>query len=107
VEETLPVIHILAMLHAGAEGIESLRDYERKVLPILEEHGGKLLSAFTPRGHDHPECPDEIHLIEFPSDEAFQSYRSDERVAKLSEMRGACISKTVVHVSKEMVSYAR
>jgi uncharacterized protein (DUF1330 family) len=105
-EETLLMIHILAMLHAGAGGVKSLRAYERKVMPILEEHGGKLLSAFTPQGHDQPECPDEVHLLEFPSDEAFQSYLSDERVTGLSEMRGVAIAKAVVYVSKEIVSYA-
>lgn len=101
------MIHILVMMHAGSDGIASLRDYESKVIPILEEHGGKLLSAFMPRDHERPECADEIHLVEFPSDEAFQSYRTDSRVTGLSQLRGAAISQSTIYVSKAMVEYPR
>lgn len=99
------MIHILAMLHAGSEGIEGLRDYETRVIPVMKMHGGRLLSAFRPKGHEREECPDEIHLIEFPSDEAFQSYRTDPRVARLAELRGVTISKTEIYVSEELLEY--
>ena len=99
------MIHVLAMLHAGIEGIEGLRDYESRVIPIMSMHGGRLLSAFRPNGNEHPEIPDEIHLIEFPSEEAFQSYRSDPEVARLAERRGVAISKTAIYVSQELLDY--
>ena len=99
------MIHILAMLHAGSEGIEGLHDYESRVVPIMKMHGGRVLSAFKPKGHEHPEIPDEIHLIEFPSEAAFQSYRSDSEVARLAERRGLAISKTVIYTSEELLDY--
>ena len=100
------MIHILAMLHAGLEGVEGLRAYEARVIPIMREHGGRVLSAFKPEGHEHPDCPDEIHLIEFPSDEAFQSYRDDPQITRLAEMRGISISKTSVYLSEELIDYS-
>ena len=100
------MIHVLAMLHAGIEGIDGLHDYESRVIPIMRMHGGRILSAFRPRGHEHPECPDEIHLIEFPSDESFQSYRNDPEVARLAEMRGVKISKTTIYVSEGVLDYS-
>ena len=100
------MIHVLAIIHAGTNGSEGLQNYEAKVIPILEEHGGRLLSAFKPRGHENSECPDEIHLIEFPSEESFDSYRADPRVQALSEYRRSVISETTVYVSDELVSYS-
>ena len=102
---TKNMIHVLAMLHAGNEGIEGLQDYESRVIPIMSAHGGRLLSAFRPKGSEHPEIPDEIHLIEFPSEEAFQAYRSDPEVARLAERRGVVISKTAIYVSEELLDY--
>jgi uncharacterized protein (DUF1330 family) len=100
------MIHVLAIIHAGENGTEELQKYEAQVMPILEKHGGKLLSAFKPRGHENGDSPDEIHLIEFPSQEAFQSYRADPGVAALSECRQSAISETTVYVSEQFVSYA-
>ena len=99
------MIHVLAMLHAGSEGIEGLQDYESRAIPIMKMHGGRVLSAFRPEGHEHPEIPDEIHLIEFPSEEAFQSFRSDSQVARLAERRALAISKTVIYRSEELLDY--
>lgn len=99
------MIHVLAMLHAGPEGVEGLRSYETRVIPILRRHGGRLLSAFKPQGNDDPEHPDEVHLIEFPSEDAFQSYRGDPEVTRLSELRAIAISKSTIYVSEELVDY--
>ena len=101
------MIHVLAIIHARKKGTGALRDYEAKVIPVLEEHGGKLLAAFKPRGHENSEYPDEIHLIEFPSEDAFQSYRADPRVAALSEYRRAAIAETKVFISEEIINYSR
>ena len=93
------------MMHVGAGGIRALREYESKVIPILKEHGGELVSAFTPQNSNDPECPDEVHLITFPSEEAFQSYRADNRILSLSGLRDASLSKTQLLVSKEIIEY--
>jgi uncharacterized protein (DUF1330 family) len=98
------MIHVLAMITAGEEGVEGLRSYEARVLPIVRSHGGRLLSAFVPRG-DGLNRPDEIHLLEFPSDESFASYRTDPRVQALSVQRARAIASTVVYVSAEIIDY--
>jgi uncharacterized protein (DUF1330 family) len=100
------MIHVLAMIHAGAGGIQGVRDYESSVVPVMRDHGGRLLSAFRPRNQGDSDCPGEIHLIEFPSDRAFEAYRSDPRVSALSGVRQRAISRTTVFVSEELVAYS-
>ena len=55
-------------------GLEAFAAYESRVLPLLAEHGGKLDRRLqSADGHV------ELHLVTFPSDEAFVAYRDDER----------------------------
>ncbi len=72
-----------------AEGIESFAAYEARVLPLLAEHGGTL-----ERRLQSADAQIELHLVSFPSEEAFAAYRDDGRRAerrKLLESSGAVI----------------
>ena len=96
---------MLALLHAGATGPKGLHHFERKAVRLIQSHGGRILSAFNPRGHERSEIPDEVHLIEFPSDSAFQAYREDPALIALSAEREAAISATTVYVSEQLIPY--
>jgi hypothetical protein len=70
-------------------GIEDFRRYERAVLPLLTDHGGAMQRRL--RSEDGTV---EVHMVGFPSAEAFASYRSDpgrERHADLLGSSGADI----------------
>lgn len=98
------MIQIVALLHSRQDGLSGLREYERAVLPLLAEHGGRLLSAFRPEW-ESDETPDEIRLLEFPSKEAPRSYRNDPRLEHLSDLRKRSISRPSVYVSSGLVDY--
>ena len=95
------MIHILVILTAGASGSKEIKQYESKVVPIMREYGGKILSAFKPKYNP----PDEIHLIEFPSEEALAQYQKDPRVLELRAEREVAINKTDLYISTEFISY--
>lgn len=99
------MLHVLVMLHAGEQGLEGLRAFEAQAIPLLREHGGRLLSAFVPEGHQHPDCPDEIHLVELPSREALRRYQQDPRVQALQATRQVALAHSQVYLSQEQVSY--
>jgi hypothetical protein len=63
---------MLARLPEGRLG--AFDAYERAVLPLLAEHGGRLerrLRTLDDRV--------EAHVVSFPSDEEFAAYRADPR----------------------------
>jgi hypothetical protein len=63
---------MLARLPEGR--LEAFDAYERAVLPLLAEHGGRLerrLRTLDDRV--------EAHVVSFPSDEEFAAYRADPR----------------------------
>ena len=95
------MLRIVALLYAGPTGADGLRAYERRVLPILCEHGGRVVMAFTP---DEP-GPDEVHVLEFPSAAAFAAYRADERIAALAAERSAAIARTELYSAERLIDY--
>lgn len=99
-------MQVLALLYAGAGGVDALRDFEHRALTVLRSHGGTLISAFEPENNGTTDTPDEVHLLEFPSATVFAAYRADPRLEALSDLRANAIARTVVYVSQKQLEYA-
>ena len=99
------MLQIIALLYASENGLTGLREFEAKVIPILREHGGKLISASTNLSRAAGE-PDEIHVIQFPSVTAFEAYKNDQRVVDLASFKKKMISKMEVHVTNSFHEYS-
>jgi hypothetical protein len=56
------------------DGAASFKAYEAQVLPLLPEHGGRLERRLETNDHGI-----EIHVVWFPSTEAFERFRADPR----------------------------
>lgn len=56
------------------DGVEAFQAYEDRVLPLLNEHGGRLQRRLR-----NDTGTVELHIVSFPSDIAFEKYRSDPR----------------------------
>jgi uncharacterized protein (DUF1330 family) len=98
------MIQIIALLYASENGIEGLREFESKVIPILREHEGKLISASSNEDKTLNE-PDEIHVIQFPSIEEFNAYKIDLRVVELSSLKSKMIKKADVYITNNFYQY--
>ena len=68
------VLTFVLIARIPPNGVEAFRAYEDQVLPLLNEHGGRLQR----RLRDELGTV-ELHIVSFPSDLAFQNYRSDPR----------------------------
>lgn len=62
-------------------GLEKFNEYERKVLPLLKEYGARL-----DRRLRTADLLTEVHLLWFPSTQAFATYRNDTRRAEHSHL---------------------
>ena len=71
--------------------------YEDHVLQLLPDHGGRLLQrARSLEGEGHPL---EVHVLQFPSEAALDSYMNDERRLALATDRDLAIERTeILHV---------
>lgn len=66
--------------------------FEDEVLPLLDEHGARLLYRGRRAGGQDEALPLEVHLIWFPHREAFESYLADERRQLLLQRHGDVFS---------------
>lgn len=91
------MIQIIALIYAGNRGVEGIKAFESLAIPILRQHQGVLVSASS--GSQQNDGPDEIHIIQFPSTAAFESYKADVRHIELAEMRSECIAKIDLYIT--------
>mgnify|MGYP000341273109 CR=1 FL=1 len=90
------MIHILVKLEI--KDFSALEVFEKQASVIMEKYQGRIVSAFeTMRGSDG--SGEEIHILEFPSEEAFSHYRSDNSLASLAGQRAQAISNTELTIS--------
>ena len=98
---------LVVHLYAADKDVAALRAYEAKVLPLLADHGGRLEMAFSPAPAltTGQEVPDEVHILKFPSAQAFQAYRADPRHGELADERSRVLRKTEIFGSESQVTY--
>lgn len=84
----------LCVLLWPAEGAEAdLRGYEDAVLPLLDEHGGRLVARETVvRGSE--DDPLEVQLIELRDQAGLDGYLADPRRLALEDERAQAIART-------------
>lgn len=93
-------------LFAHEDNIIQLRDFEQEALAVTGQFGGELIAAFKPANPENSaEIPDEIHLLQFPSQEAFDTYCNSPESAVLNPKRASAIRKTIVYFSEEIIDY--
>ena len=85
----------LCVLLTAKPGREArLVEYEDKVLALLGRHGGRLLQRV--RSVDPHDVPQEVQLIEFPSEVSLQQYMDDPARLALNDLREQGIAGTEV-----------
>jgi hypothetical protein len=63
------------------DGIAMFHEYESRVLPLLEDYDARLERRLRSQDGQH-----EVHVIWFPSTQAFDQYRNDPRRGKYAQL---------------------
>jgi uncharacterized protein (DUF1330 family) len=74
--------------HAGAGTADRASAYEDEVLPLLEDHGARVLYRGRRTDHHDDAVPLEIHLLWFPDRAALDAYLADPRRGALLDRYG-------------------
>jgi uncharacterized protein (DUF1330 family) len=85
-------VTLCVLLWAWAGREAELVEYEDAVLPFVADHGGAVLHRA--RTHGERDEPNEVHLIQFPSETALDDYIKDPRRAALAGVRDQAIERT-------------
>ncbi len=83
----------LCVLLSGMPGNEQLLiEYEDQVLDRLTTYGARIVQRV--RATDPQSAPFEVHILEFPSEDALDQYMEDPVRRSLSELRERGIAHT-------------
>lgn len=100
------MVLIVAILTVRKEALETFHAYERHAAAVMAAHGGRIERTVVVAPDASPEVIREIHLLAFPSAEAFAAYRRDPRLAEHAALREQSVLHTEVLVGVEGPSYA-
>jgi uncharacterized protein (DUF1330 family) len=88
-------VTLCVLLWARPGAADALVAYEDAVLPLVATHGGRVRERVRTDGAD--DAPLEVHVIEFPSDDAFDAYMNDPQRQALTDRRDQAIKRTAVY----------
>lgn len=101
-EESI-MITIVALLTIRDE--EAFELFETEAAEIMKSHGGRIDSAFRPNKTESS-AVDEVHVLKFPDLDAFERYKTDEKLQSLSALRESAINQTAVYISAQEIDYS-
>lgn len=81
-----------------------LAQFEKQAVMRMKEYQGRVVTAFE-TVHRVDGTGEEIHVLEFPSAQAFAEYRNDKVLSQLVALREQAIAATEVTVSSKIKSY--
>lgn len=85
---------ILIFLNPGKH--EVLRQYEKEAVHLMARHGGRFEHVFQPQSAPESEIPDEVHLLNFDTDDGFQAFRADPDLNQFKGLREEAVRKAIV-----------
>jgi uncharacterized protein (DUF1330 family) len=87
-------VNLCVLLWAREGREKELVAYEDRVLPLLRDHGGRVLQRTRSAGAAGD--PLEVHVLEFPSEDALSAYTDDPRRMAMKDERERAIARTQV-----------
>ena len=98
---------LVVALHAHPGQETRLHEFERQAMVVLREHGGRLEKVIRiEKSLGAEPAPHEVHVLWFPSEAHFASYRNDPRLTDLAPLRAQAIKATSVLVGHEADAYS-
>jgi uncharacterized protein (DUF1330 family) len=104
----MAALHVVVSIWIQPGRMMEFESFERKAFQIMSRHGGTAESVIriasqTPSLEGQPF---EMHVLTFPSVEAFNAYRGDPELLDLAKERNAAISRAEVLFGTEGPQYA-
>lgn len=104
-EQQQQLLLVVAILTIAPDAVNQFREYETRAARILARYGGVMERTVEVEPSASREYMREVHVLSFPSKEAFASYRIDTELATLAELRAVCIAHTDILIGREGPRY--
>jgi uncharacterized protein (DUF1330 family) len=102
---TQPLVLVVGLWIAPGRDVE-FDSFERAALAIVARHGGSLMRRVGLRDGLGSNPPNELHVLMFPSREAYDRYRDDPELTALAPLRARAILRTVIWEGADLPPFA-
>ena len=89
-------VMLVATIEVRVAATDAFHAFERQAAAIMESHGGRIERAVTIPPEPSANTFREVHIVTFPSDDAYIAYRGDPRLAALAPLRQSAVTSTEV-----------
>jgi uncharacterized protein (DUF1330 family) len=104
---------LIVILTVRPEALDTFRAFEQQAARLMARHGGAIervvvLARAAPDAPPDlpPDAPHrEVHLVTFPSAEAYAAYRADPGLQALAPLREAAVLSTEILAGEEGPHY--
>jgi uncharacterized protein (DUF1330 family) len=98
-------VTLVVILTVRSEALEQFRAFEAQAAAVMTTHGGRIERTVVVAEAGSPAVIKEVHIVTFPSAEAFRAYRADERLSELAHLRDASVIHTDVLAGEDGPHY--
>jgi uncharacterized protein (DUF1330 family) len=91
-------ITVVAILTVRKEAIEQFRAFESHAARVMNKYGGSLQMTILASPDGSSEVIKEVHVMTFPTEEAFAAYRRDKELEHAADLRNQSVVHTEIVV---------
>jgi uncharacterized protein (DUF1330 family) len=96
---------LIAILTVRKGAEEKFRAFERHAAAVMKTHGGRIERTVAVAAEGESDVFREVHVVSFPSPQAFAAYRNDERLGQMARLREESVVDTRLLIGEEGPSY--
>jgi uncharacterized protein (DUF1330 family) len=96
---------VVAIMTVRKNEIEKFRSFESKAAAIMASHGGVIERTVVIPLPISPELFKELHIVTFPSEQAFAAYRQDKALQEVAHLRAESVVETEILVGETGPNY--
>jgi uncharacterized protein (DUF1330 family) len=86
--------------------VAAFEAFERKAAAVMARHGGRIERVLrTGKENDDSDPPFEVHIVRFPDEKAFRTYRDDPQTLRLAPLRNEIIARTLIWKGSDVEPY--
>lgn len=97
---------LVAILTVRTGAAEQFRAYEKHAATVMKTHGGRIERTVVVAPEVGTEVFREVHIVTFPSAQAYAAYRGDAGLAQAAHLRETAVVDTQVLIGEEGPSYS-
>ena len=97
---------LVATLRVRRDRLEDFRAFERHAAAVMADHGGRIERTVVAPIEDRADLLAEVHVVTFPGEAAFASYRADPRLRALAHLRDGAVVGSEVLIGEDGPSYS-